>query len=298
MLRALKRQAILAFLHARRVVGRPSVTRDVDRMRSLWNRLSQKSELGYVSFLEKGAQWDEDEFRLVGERFVKRMMDRYNEFAAIPAAEADVLEIGCGVGRFILPLCSRFRHVTGVDISERMLAVATRRCATERNVDLILSDGASLSGVADRSQDFVITAGVFQHIVNFEVIANYLRESLRVLRPGGLLLFQFEANRISDWGFGYLGARITANKLDAALARSSYEICEVSREASDAVGSIVIVLRRVITPDPGLAGQTFKSFPIRERPWLSGVYDGLRTQVSMKGRQNEKPSRLTFYDPD
>ncbi len=39
----------------------------------------------------------------------------------------DALEIGCGIGRLMVPLCSRLRSVVGTDVSPGMIAAARRR---------------------------------------------------------------------------------------------------------------------------------------------------------------------------
>jgi len=46
-------------------------------------------------------------------------------------ADDETLEIACGTGRVLLPLARAGLHVTGVDISEGMLAVARRKLAEE-----------------------------------------------------------------------------------------------------------------------------------------------------------------------
>ena len=60
-------------------------------------------------------------------------------------ARGEVLEIACGTGRVLLPLARAGLHVTGVDISEGMLAVARRKLQEEPDdvsarVTLVQSD--------------------------------------------------------------------------------------------------------------------------------------------------------------
>lgn len=198
----------------------------------LWNRLNRRSTYGYISHLRSG-EWDLEEFATVGGRFVDRMVARYTDYGTVPADSAVVLEIGCGVGRFLKPLSEQFGSVIGVDFSEAMLASAREYCAHRPNITYRQNDGSTLAGVPDTSVDFVVSAGVFQHITALPAIMSYVREGLRVLKPGGLLLFQFEGTRTASVGFGQVGARITAADLDSALADMAFRIREVSRDPSD-----------------------------------------------------------------
>lgn len=268
----------------------------VDRMRWLWNVLSLKSGYGFVSHLQPGQRWDAAEFHLTGVRFVDRMMERVQDYGVKEPSGATLLEIGCGVGRFMQPFACRFKHVTGIDISRVMLARARRYCASLPNITYLLNDGASIP-LPDASVDYCVSAGVFQHITDAEVILNYIREALRVLVPGGVFLFQFEGNRTAAVGHNQTGARISAALLDAGLAKADYRIREISIDPADAVRCVVIVLEKCA---PGThaaaAGRSFAQWPMSERRWMSGVYDDVQTRTQMHARQQQAPLQLTFYD--
>jgi hypothetical protein len=45
-----------------------------------------------------------------------------------PAADWTVLDVGCGAGTLAVPLASRVKSVTAMDISDRMLELLTQRC--------------------------------------------------------------------------------------------------------------------------------------------------------------------------
>ena len=275
-----------------RALGRVFVPKGVRvrRMRDLWNAQSRQSRLGYISHLRSGA-WDQQEFELVGDRFVARMLERFEEFGSVPLSESAVLEIGCGVGRFLRPLSSRFSQVTGVDISEEMLQAAREYCRDSPNVRLVLNDGTGLREIKDASVDYVVSAGVFQHITDFDVIVNYLREAIRVLKPGGILLFQFEGNRTEAIGAGQIGARITARDLDRALRQSPMLVREVTTEAHDPVRNVVCVVEKAHGSAPDFAHTA-----LTERSWLLGVYDGIKTQTVMHDRLCAGPAPLNFHD--
>ena len=99
------------------------------------------------------------------------------------------LDIGCGVGRLSRALASRASHVTGIDVSPKMLERARELNADVPNVEWVLGDGATLTGVPDASVDAVVSHVVFQHIPDPEITLSYVREIGRVLRPGGWAAF-------------------------------------------------------------------------------------------------------------
>ncbi len=262
-------------------------------MRALWNALNQESEFNFISHLQAGAQWDKAEFHLTGIRFVERMLERIAEYGRTEPSRSAVLEIGCGVGRFLKPLACRFRLVCGVDIAESMLKSAAEYCACLPNIVLRLTDGRSLTGIENGTFDYCVSAGVFQHVTDFSAIASYVREALRVLKPGGLMLFQFEGNRTKDAGEGQMGARITAAKLDAALEREEFRIRELSMDPTDKVRNVVVVIEKT----PGrIRTESFRTFPMIERRWMEGVYDDIKTKTQMHERQAAPALKLTFYD--
>lgn len=95
-----------------------------------------------------------------------------------------VLEIGPGGGRWSEVLQGRADRLVLVDVTERPLELCRERFADATNVDYVLTDGATLPGVADRSLDFVWSFDTFVHIAPLD-IASYLSEIARTLKPGG-----------------------------------------------------------------------------------------------------------------
>ena len=124
------------------------------------------------------------------------------------ARDGAVLEIGCGLGRIAFPLRYILRDegsYTGFDIVPKKIDFLTRTfTAAHPNFQFRLADvhntfynpGGRLRTeeyrfpLADASVDLVYAASVFTHMVP-EGTAHYLRESARVLRPGGRCVFSF-----------------------------------------------------------------------------------------------------------
>jgi SAM-dependent methyltransferase len=58
-----------------------------------------------------------------------------------------------------------------------------------------LANGTDLSGLVDGSADFAFSYIVLQHMPEPSFAIRYIREMLRVLKPGGVFLFQFNSVR-------------------------------------------------------------------------------------------------------
>jgi SAM-dependent methyltransferase len=131
--------------------------------------------------------WDADEFFATGEREVAPILARAAALG-VPATHADALEFGCGVGRVTRALAGRFDRVVGVDISTEMLSQARELNAGVPNVEFAHNTATDLTFVGDRRFDLVYSRHVLQHLPDREVAGAYLREMVRIVRPGGLVL--------------------------------------------------------------------------------------------------------------
>jgi SAM-dependent methyltransferase len=107
-------------------------------------------------------------------------------WAAVPGA--DVLDLGCGIGRVTLALADEAKSVLGVDVSAGMVAEAARRGAGQANARFAVGNGRDLAGVADASIDLLIAADSFPYVVGAGLADAYVAEAARVLRPAGVML--------------------------------------------------------------------------------------------------------------
>lgn len=106
----------------------------------------------------------------------------------------DALEIGCGIGRLMVPLSARMRSVVGTDVSTGMIAAARRRLEGVPNVRVLQTDGQDLSAWGDRSMDLVYSVDTFPYLVlaGPVLVERHYSEVARVLRPGGeFVLFNY-----------------------------------------------------------------------------------------------------------
>jgi SAM-dependent methyltransferase len=112
--------------------------------------------------------------------------------------DRDALEIGCGIGRLMVPLCSRVRSVVGTDVSSGMIAAAERRLDGLSNASVHLATGQDLSEFAAASMDLVYSVDTFPYLVlaGQALVERHFREVRRVLRPAGdFVLFNYAYGR-------------------------------------------------------------------------------------------------------
>lgn len=109
---------------------------------------------------------------------------------------ATVLELGCGYGRVLLALVHQAGELYGIDTSLASLRLAQTWLAGHKNVFLACMDAANLA-LHDHSFDMVVC--IQNGISAFHVDQTRLiEESLRVTRPGGLVLFSSYSEKFWD----------------------------------------------------------------------------------------------------
>jgi ubiquinone/menaquinone biosynthesis C-methylase UbiE len=106
----------------------------------------------------------------------------------------EVLEIGCGVGHTAHFLRGEFDFsLHGVDIDAEQIAKATQAYGGDPKLRFHVADATAL-WFSDASFDTVVAQNTLHHISRWE---SALEEVARVLRPGGLLVWQDFAVR--EW---------------------------------------------------------------------------------------------------
>ena len=113
----------------------------------------------------------------------------------------DALEVGCGIGRLMVPLSSRMRSVVGTDVSAGMISAATRRLAGVLNASVQMTAGQELSTVGSGSMDLVYSVDTFPYLVlsGHALVERHFREVRRVLRPAGdFVLFNYAYGRARE----------------------------------------------------------------------------------------------------
>jgi SAM-dependent methyltransferase len=158
-------------------------------MQADWNQRAREDAHYYVAF---GSRDQDEEGFLATARDVVSVIE--SELKRLPATDPRTrraLEIGCGPGRLMKPLSRHFGEIHGVDVSDEMVRLARQRLAGIPHAHAHVAAGLGLPMFAGESFDIVYSYAVYQHIPSRDVVLAYMRETQRVLKPGGVFRGQF-----------------------------------------------------------------------------------------------------------
>lgn len=158
------------------------------------------------------------------------------------------LEIGCGTGRLALAMAEKFEEVVGVDIAPTMIH------KLQENAEKFAATNVRGRLATDRWEteikaDFVYSYLVFQHIEDFQVIADYFSRIHSALAEGGLVYAQFDT-RAKAFSYqirkaipdpflpraqrrGIRRTRRTREELATLFSRSGFKVARELRPDSD-----------------------------------------------------------------
>ena len=158
---------------------------EIGRLDALWAILSDPAK--------RHGGWGVDEFLATGRREIEAVLETGRRWS-LPERRDHALDFGCGVGRLTRALAAHFRRSTGVDISEVMVSRARALHADRPACTFKILDDDGLTALPDRYFDFIYSRIVLQHIPDRRVTEGNLREFVRLLTGGGLLVFQLPAS--------------------------------------------------------------------------------------------------------
>ena len=159
------------------------------RVSAAWDALGRANAFGAVLTRVDGelGSWDATEFFATGvtdaDRFVAGLT------SLVPrVSRARVLDFGCGVGRVTRALATYFEEAVGVDAAASMIEHA---CAFDPpgRCSFVLNDAPDLKCFENGAFTAVYSRLVLQHI-RPGLVKRYIPELVRVLAPGGGLMFQ------------------------------------------------------------------------------------------------------------
>ena len=118
--------------------------------------------------------------------------------------DVDVLELGCGGGKFSRRLAPRCRSLICTDISADMVEHTKeeiRQAGFDDKVSYRILNGVNFAGVKDASADFIFSYDVQLHLQPQNVFS-YMLDARRVLRQDGVLMLH-QINLDSEGGMGH-----------------------------------------------------------------------------------------------
>jgi SAM-dependent methyltransferase len=235
---------------------------NVTRLQRDWERFGAADPVWAV--LTDGKDTPDDrspaEVFALGRADVARWLARLAELGGAATGER-ALDFGCGVGRLSQGLGHHYSSVVGVDVSRPMLAAAERHNAQPGRVTFVHNTRDDLSLFEDGSFDLVLTHIVLQHMPS-ELAMRYLGEFMRVLRPGGSLIFQIPTARVQRrWRYAVIKS---LPWLVAGYRRARYgptPHMEMNAVSPEVIAATITAGRgKVMAADPDFsAGSAFRS---------------------------------------
>ncbi len=186
-----------------------------EKMRADWNDRAREDANYYAAFGRRDQ--GEQEFLASAADVVRDLTGEIKRLPGhIPSAARCALEIGCGPGRLMRPMSRHFGEIHGIDVSDEMIAQAQAKLADIPWAHAHHAGGSDLAQFPSDHFDFVYSYAVFQHIPGADVVFSYLREAVRVLKPGGFARLQINglpktAKIYTTWE----GVRISAEEIYA-----------------------------------------------------------------------------------
>jgi ubiquinone/menaquinone biosynthesis C-methylase UbiE len=124
----------------------------------------------------------------------------------IPASCENVLEIGCGTGRFSRLLAARVERVIALDLSPEMIRLARERSRHYDNIDYQVADAVTWT-FPKGGFDAVVSIATLHHLPLKEM----LLKIGAALKPGGTLLVLdlYQEENWQDWLTGLLATPVS-----------------------------------------------------------------------------------------
>jgi ubiquinone/menaquinone biosynthesis C-methylase UbiE len=134
------------------------------------------------------------------EKFDETDQGLFNALKAVGVEGKEVLDFGCGDGRYSLLLKEMgTNHVTGLDVSQKMIDLAKKKAKREIGVDFIVADGMQVPLESERV-DLILSNFVVHYFSDSEAL---LKELSRILKINGIFIGTFNVSDV-DRGFEYL----------------------------------------------------------------------------------------------
>jgi SAM-dependent methyltransferase len=197
-------------------------------MREEWNERARSDAHYFVAFGRRDQ--DAEEFLASAADVVRDLEGELKRFPSDVALKARrALEIGCGPGRLMRPMSRYFGEIHGIDVSDEMITRSKHQLRDIAHAHTHHASGSDLSQFPSNHFDFVYSYAVFQHIPSAEIVYSYLRETIRVLKPGGFARFQINdlprpARTYTTWE----GVRISSDEVRAFTRENGVDLLSLT----------------------------------------------------------------------
>jgi ubiquinone/menaquinone biosynthesis C-methylase UbiE len=233
----------------------------LQKLQRNWEGLAQADPLWAIcSDPEKrNGQWGREELFATGRNEIKVVLAHIAELGLDPDWNVPALDFGCGVGRLTQALAAYFPECWGVDISPTMISLAKEYSQDLPRCRFLLNEHDQLESLQDNYFGFIYTSIVLQHIAE-QYSRGYITELVRVLKPGGVLIFQLpDSLRLGLVKKLRVKLGLRSN-IEAVLGKKSYVMemhCIQEAEVRELVqkfGGHVVDVRLTNSADPAFCG--------------------------------------------
>jgi SAM-dependent methyltransferase len=166
------------------------------RLRRQWEAHGRRNALAAI-LTPSGNQpeWDEGAFLETGRSHVAHLMQEADRLAP-HRQRRRALDFGCGIGRLTVALADYYGEVVGVDIASSMVEKARRRNPAPDRIRYEHNTDPDLLRFPSGGFDLVCSWIVLQHMAP-SLIKAYITDLVRLVAPGGLLVFQLPVDTVS-----------------------------------------------------------------------------------------------------
>jgi len=166
--------------------------------------------------------WTSPAYQFMMQERERRILALLEAQGALPLAERSILEVGCGTGAWLRDFVkwgATPSNLVGIDLVDERVQQARRLCSPGTRV--ITGSGTDLA-FPDASFDIVLQATVFTSILDSAIRSAVAREMLRVVRPGGFILwYDFHVNNPRNRD---------VRRVDGAELRTLFPNCRIDSE--------------------------------------------------------------------
>jgi ubiquinone/menaquinone biosynthesis C-methylase UbiE len=236
--------------------------KSLQELQRTWEGLAQQDPLWAICTdpAKQNKQWSREEFFATGKNEVEVVLRCVASLGVSIDGKTPALDFGCGVGRLTRALAEHFCECWGVDISPTMITLAKEFNRDLPHCRFVLNERDKLEELQDNYFGFIYSSIVLQHMSE-RYIRKYLAELVRVLRPGGVLVFQLP-DSLRGSTLTRIRARVALRaKLKSVLRKHRPQGMEMHciseqavRRLVEASGARVVDVRLTNSSEPSFGG--------------------------------------------
>src|SRR5258708_32871646 len=165
--------------------------KSLEELQRNWEGLVQADALWAICTDPKkqNNKWSREEFFATGRREIEKVLECVRTLGLQLDFNSPALDFGCGVGRLTRAMAFHFSECWGVDISPTMVRLAKEFNQDVPQCQFLVNEKERLEEFHDSHFGFIYTSIVLQHIAG-KYAKKYVADLVRLLRPGGVLVFQ------------------------------------------------------------------------------------------------------------